>query len=97
MSLIKKGKVIYGVNVVWVKYFLCRGGLPSVAHTAGRWGMVLSPRDGSAWPWDRDKNFVGFFLTDFKGWEMQSRIERSEWLFYSVWDEKSVVFCGNDL
>lgn len=40
---------------------------------------------------------LGVVSADLHSWEMWSRIKRSEWLFYSVWDEESVVFRGNDL
>lgn len=40
---------------------------------------------------------LGIVSDDLHSWEMWSRIKRSEWLFYSVWDEEeSGVFCGND-
>lgn len=41
---------------------------------------------------------LALFLMTFVAGKCGVRIKRSEWLFYSLWDEEeSVVFCGNDL
>lgn len=60
----------------------------------GRWCSVgAQGRQGcSLFSWD-----LAVFPDDLSSWGAQSRIKRSGWLICSVWDEKSLVCCGNNL
>lgn len=104
--LIKKGPVISGVKVVWVERSLQWDECCGHSRVTQGWLLCVTLRDTS--PTAGEEMLGGspgntrvllgfgdlvFFPDDLSSWGTQNRIR----MICCVWDEKSLVCCGNDL